>query len=218
MYFTSPTASLEALPSAGLDVVDASGASADVGTSGELVLRNPWPGTFVGIQNEDDDVISGYWNRADGSYATGDRAVVDSSGSFAFLGRIDPIVTVSGQLVSLTEVREALLEHPYVADAEIVERLDRETGSSLAACVVLVGVLGRDEELASGLRAHVRERLGGLSQPRLVAFVDFFPDEIGLDARREALRVLCTAARGDRIHITAEELRTAAAPSPLPTV
>jgi len=218
VYFTGPTGRPDALPAAGLDVVDTAGAKAGVGTSGELVLRNPWPGTFVGIQNEDDDVVSRYWERADGAYTTGDRAILDAGGTFAFLGRIDPIVTISGQLVSLTEIREALLEHPFVADAEIVERIDRESGSSLAACVVLVGVLGRDEELTSALRAHVRERLGGLSQPRLIAYVDSFPDEIDADARREALRLLCTSARGRRIHITTDELRAAASSSPLPTV
>jgi len=210
VHFTSPTSDLAAVPPAGLDVVDAEGASVRVGATGELVLRHPWPGAFVGIQNEDTEVAARYWGHLDGVYATGDRAMPAPGGSLVFLGRVDPVVSVSGQLVSLTEIREALLEHPFVGDAEIVERVDRESGPSLAACVVLADSLAGGEELARSLRGHVRERLGGLAQPRLVAFLDAFPEEVDGDARRVALGLLCSSASGGEAHFTTEEVRVAA--------
>jgi len=198
-------------PDAGLDVVDAEGQSVDAGVKGELVLRAPWPATFVGFQNDDPEAAADYWGRYGGVYATGDWAVREPDGSFVFLGRIDPVVNVSGQLVSLAEIREALLEHPFIADAEIVDRVDLRTGRlELAACVVLVDAARADDELARSLRSHVRERLGGLAQPRIVAFVEAFPADLPPDLVRPALRALCAAEPAETFGISADELRAAA--------
>jgi len=200
----------DALPSAGLDVVDTEGRSVGTGVEGELVLREPWPGTFVGYQNDDPEEAARHWERYEGAYATGDRAVLERDGSYTFLGRLDPVVTVSGQLVSLTEVREALLEHPFVRDAEIVEQTTLQAGQALAACMVLAPSVSGSAALAHALRAHVRERLGGLAQPRTIAFVDEFPPELARDLLRHALRVLCAAEPAGTCTISADQLRAAA--------
>ena len=71
-----------------------------------------------------------------------------------FLGRTDEVVSVSGQLVSLTEVREVLRGHPFVSSADVVERKDVELGRSLAAAVVLAAdALPGTPELAAVDRA-----------------------------------------------------------------
>ena len=203
----------DALPDAGLDVVDHAGASLPVGERGELVLRRPWPGMFLGVWN-DEGGAAPYWDRFPGAYATGDWARRENDGSLSLLGRIDPVVSISAQLVSLAEVRDALLEHPYVAHAEIVERIDRHAGPSVAACVVLADSLAAGDGLARVLREHVRERVGGLAQPRLVAFVDAFPADVDEETRRLALRMLCAAASGDEAHFSVTELRAAASSVP----
>jgi acetyl-CoA synthetase len=212
----SDTPSGAGLPPAGLDVVDESGRSLGAGVEGEVVLREPWPATFIGVHNDHLDPADD--PRGNGTYRTGDRAVLQPDGSFGFLGRIDPVVTVSGQLVSLTEVREALLEHPFVREAEVVDHLDRQTGQSLAACVVFADSLEGTEELAHALRSHVRERLGGLAQPQTIAFVDSFPGELDNATLRKALAMLCAAARDDvYISISSDELRAAAGSAGGPT-
>jgi acetyl-CoA synthetase len=200
----------DALPPAGLDVVDADGHSIGTAVEGELVLRQPWPATFIGTQTDDPDATARYWERYEGAYATGDWAIREPDGSFAYLGRIDPVVTVSGQLVSLTEVREALLEHPFVRDAEIVYQATLEAGKTLAACVVLAESVSGSGALAHALRGHVRERLGGLAQPRTIAFVEAFPPEMPRDVLRAGLRLLCAGVPAGTASITADELQAAA--------
>jgi acetyl-CoA synthetase len=168
---------------------------------------------FLGVWNDARGAET-YWNRVPGAYATGDWARREKDGGLSLLGRIDPVVSISAQLVSLAEVRDALLEHPYVADAEIVERIDRQAGPSVAACVVLADSLRAGDGLARVLREHVRERVGGLAQPRLVAFVDAFPADVDEETRRLALRMLCAAASGDEAHFSVTELRAAASSVP----
>ena len=216
VHFTDLPPSVVGVPSAGLDVVDENGDSLEVGVAGELVLRSPWPAMFLGVQNGGSELETEYWASDGDAYATGDRAVREPDGSFAFLGRIDPMVSVSGQLVSLTEVGEALLEHPFVDDAVIVERLERQTGPTLAACIVLVDGVTGDDELADALREHVRERLGGLAQPRTVVFAECFPDEVGDATRSLALQALLAGAASDVLFISADELRSTAAALPSP--
>jgi acetyl-CoA synthetase len=180
------------LPDAGLAVVDAAGDVPD-GTPGELVLHRPWAGMLRGIEGE---IGYDHWERRPDVYATGDRAVRHGSGQLEFLGRIDPVVSVSGQLVSLAEVRDVLLEHPFLRAAEVVSVADVRSGRRIVACVVPASDARAGPILAGELVATVREALGGLARPRTVLFVDRFGTDLTEDVRRRALEVVA-ASIGD---------------------
>jgi acetyl-CoA synthetase len=130
-----------------------------------------------------------HWQRP-GVYATGDRAVRQPDGRLEFLGRIDPLVNLSGQLVSLSEVRDVLLDHPFVAAAEVVMRPDART---VIACVVPTDGTETGGALAAELAETVRETLGGLARPRGVLFLDRFGHELSPEIRRRALASVAAA-------------------------
>jgi acetyl-CoA synthetase len=201
----------EGLPDAGLDVVLGEGRPAQASEAGELVVRNPWPGMFIGIEGDQGEAAARYWERY-GVYTTGDSAMKQPDGSVTFLGRIDPVINVSGQLVSLTEVREVLLEHPFVKDAEVVERSDPLSGQAVAACIVPAAEGISKGDLAQSLRAHVREILGGLAQPSTLLFIDGFPKDVSVADRRRSLKALSAPATSQTSEITEAELRAAAPP------
>jgi acetyl-CoA synthetase len=137
-----------------------------------------------------------HWRPRPGVYSTGDRAVRHGSGQLEFLGRIDPVVSVSGQLVSLAEVRDVLLEHPFLRAAEVVSVADARSGRRIVACVVPASDARAGPTLAGELVATVREALGGLARPRTVLFVDRFGTDLADDVRRRALEVVA-ASIGD---------------------
>jgi acetyl-CoA synthetase len=199
-----------ALPDPGIRVVDTAGHSLPTRMEGELVLTHPWAGTFQGIWNDYGAAVRRYWESYPGAYATGDRASRHPDGSLVLHGRIDPVVSVAGQLVSLTEVREALLEHPFVAAAEVIDCPDRHSGHALVACVCVREPSPPGDELARALRAHARDRLGGLSQPRTVAFVEQFPEDLPRDVLRAALQMLCAADSSESLSLPAARIRAAA--------
>jgi acetyl-CoA synthetase len=201
----------DALPDPGAQVVDAEGRPLPAGEEGELALTHPWAGTFQGIWNDDGTAVRRYWERYPGAYATGDRATRTRDGALVLLGRIDPVVSVAGQLVSLTEVREALLEHPFVQAAEVIDCPDRQSGHALVACVFLGDSPPLGDELARALRAHARERLGGLAQPRTVAFVEELPEDLPRDLLHSALQMLCAADSSESLSLSAAQIRAAAA-------
>jgi acetyl-CoA synthetase len=107
---------------------------------------------------------------------TGDRARVRADGELELLGRSDRVFSVAGQLVSADAIAVALADHPFVARALVVDRADSTTGRAVVA-VVQPRERPGDEALARELQEHVRELLGGLSQPRSVVFLDRFPED-----------------------------------------
>ncbi|TVR26075.1 MAG: hypothetical protein EA387_02955 [Nitriliruptor sp.] len=161
-------------PDPGLRVEAPDGTRVAVGEVGDLVLRHPWPATALGVLRGEsiDDTFPLFRN---GALVTGDRARVAADGELELLGRSDRVFTVAGQLVSADAIALALTDHPFVARAMVVDRPDSTTGRAVVA-VVQACDRPADEELARELQEHVRELLGGLSQPRSVVFLDRFPD------------------------------------------
>ncbi|QDO88085.1 acetate--CoA ligase [Ornithinimicrobium ciconiae] len=186
------------LPDCGLDIVDPDGHPLPDGMVGEAVLRLPWAGTMVGVEGSQAAVTDSHWTRHPGSYSTGDLAVRDRNGGVSFLGRTDDVVSVSGQLVSLREVREVLAEHPFVAGAEVTWRKDPELGRAIVGAVALSSAVGPDPDLdavAVELMDAVREVMGGLARPRALLVVDRFGDELGRTERARAIGTLATPDR-----------------------
>jgi acetyl-CoA synthetase len=185
-------------PDCDLDIVDTAGEPVLDDTPGEAVLRLPWAGTMVGVEGPQAEIAESHWTRHPGVYATGDLARRPADGSVAFLGRTDDVVSISGQLVSLAQVREVLAEHPFVQRAEVTWRKDTSLGRSLVAAVSLSEVAGSDPDLdavAVELMEAVRETMGGLARPRAVLVLDRFGDEL---SSRDRARAFATLATPDR--------------------
>lgn len=206
------------LPDCGLLVVDDAGRPLPAGSTGEVVLTAPWPGSMVALAgHRSTPLVEAHWARHPGAYSTGDLAVQDDDGSLTFLGRSDEVVSISGQLVSLREVQQVLLDHPHVQDAEVTWRKDADLGRSLVAVVVLAEP-GRDDGREPDLDAvgvelmeTVRDLLGGLARPRAVLVLDRLGDDLEAGERSLAYAMLATAERrGGPRRVTWAQVRAAA--------
>jgi acetyl-CoA synthetase len=206
------------MPNLGLRIVDEGGRSVPQGDAGELVLDHPWAGTMCDAEGPTAGVTESHWTRHRSVYATGDLARLEADGSIEFLGRTDEVVSVAGQLVSLTEVREVLLGHPFVRSAEVVERKDAQLGRSLAAAVVLAtDALPQTPDLAAVARDlldAVREVMGGLARPRILLFADRFGDELTVSDRRDALATLAARETNGPLQVTWSQILATAGHTP----
>lgn len=126
-----------------------------------------------------------------------------------FLGRLDEVVSVSGQLVSLNEIRDALVEQPFVDDAEVFERFDPAVGRSVAAAVVLTADAPTDDASLRQLQDGVRDLVGGLSRPRSLLVVDRFGAGLTTEERRRGLAALAATASTQPLHVTWEQVLAA---------
>jgi len=141
-----------------LRVVDEAGRPVPAGVSGEL-----WIGGA--------GVARGYWRRAETTaasfvtasfdagparryYRSGDQALREPDGQFAFLGRLDGQFKLRGHRVEPGEVESVLAQHPDVRIAAVALRPSAR-GDRLAAWVVPAG----DALDRAALRAYLLERL-----------------------------------------------------------
>jgi acetyl-CoA synthetase len=194
------------LPDPGFAILDEAGSGVENGDAGEWVMLGPWAGGMRSVEVHGEDPTAAHWTRHPGHYATGDLARRNDFGGVDFLGRLDEVVSVSGQLVSLNEVRDVLLDHPFVAQAEVFERTDPRLGRSVAAAVVLNAGAPSDSSSLHEMQDWVRELLGGLSRPRALLVVDRFGSELEGAALRRALAVLSAAVDSEPLHVTWEQV------------
>jgi benzoate-CoA ligase family protein len=130
-----------------------------------------------------DSAALGYWEKpeqtartfVDGWVRTGDLYRRDAQGVWFHMGRSDDCFKSSGQWVSPVEVEGALLRHPQVARAAVVE--DFDAGGLPCPCAFVVA-----QELefdAARLEQELREALVGslprFKRPRRYVFVSELP-------------------------------------------
>lgn len=186
------------MPDAGLLLVNEQGEPVSGQETGEVILSRPWAGMAIDVHGiAANDVIDIHWRRYPGVYATGDLARYDDDGRIEYLGRRDEVVSVMGQLVSLTEIRDVIEDHPYIERGDVFEVRQPRGDTAVVAAVVL------DPEFTDGLDPHhvitgileeVREMLGGLARPRRALILDRFGDELNRTQRRATLVALALAS------------------------
>ncbi len=176
------------LPGIQAGIVDDAGASVGIPGGGYLVLERPWPSMLRGIWGDPQRYRDTYWSRFNGKYFAGDGAKRDDEGYYWLLGRVDDIMLVSGHNISTTEVESALVDHPAVAEAAVVGKVDDTTGQAIAAFVTLrAGVEPRDD-LVEELRNHVAELIGPIAKPKSILFTEELPKTRSGKIMRRLLR------------------------------
>jgi acetyl-CoA synthetase len=194
------------------------GDQTDTEDVGELLLCRPWPGMSSAINGEHAaELNDAHWNTHPGAYATGDLARREADGTLRFLGRIDEVASVSGQLVSLNEIRKTLLEHPFVVAADAVSYRDPRHGTSVAAAVALdSSAPALDTESVRGqLSALLEDVLGGIARPRTVLILDHIGNDLTRVERRHALAMLAISSSSAVVAASWSQVRAAAQSSSL---
>ena len=122
----------------------------------------------------------GYWNNSaatiealrGGWLHTGDLGMLDPDGFLYLVDRKKDVIISGGENVFSREVEEALVTHPYVADAAVIGVPDRKWGEAVKAIVVLRAAASCT---AADLIAHCRTQIAGYKCPKSIEFVAELP-------------------------------------------
>ncbi|MET1058645.1 MAG: long-chain fatty acid--CoA ligase [Nocardioides sp.] len=141
-------------------IMDPEGSLLAPGERGEIVVRSSL-------------VMRGYYRNPDataeasayGWHHTGDIGFLDRDGFLFIVDRAKDMVITGGFNVYSTEVEQALMEHPAVADCAVVGLPDEKWGERVTAVVQL-----RPGQSATGpeLATFVKERIGSVKSPKQV--------------------------------------------------
>src|SRR5260221_14269687 len=124
-----------------------------------------------------------YWNQREKTKATfqgpwtrsGDKYSVDEQGYYAYGGRSDDMLKVSGIYVSPAEVEAALVSHDAVLEAAVVGAEDDNKLGKPKAFIVLKPGQAESDALKKTLQEHVKSKLAPHKYPRWIEFQKELP-------------------------------------------
>src|ERR1700728_4534468 len=108
-------------------ILDENGEEVPDGRSGNICIRNPWPGIFETIWGQPERFVSTYYAKyntdsnskdwRDWPYFAGDGAGKAGDGYFRILGRVDDVINVAGHRLGTKELESVALTVNEVAEA-----------------------------------------------------------------------------------------------------
>jgi acetyl-CoA synthetase len=169
-------------------IVDAAGKVLQGACSGNLVLRDSWPGQMRTVYRDPQRFIDTYFRTYPGSYFTGDGARRDEDGYYWITGRVDDVINVSGHRIGTAEVESALASHPSVAEAAVVGCPHDIKGQGIYAYVTLTTEIKPSDELRRALLRIVRDQIGPFAQPDVIQWAPGLPKTRSGKIMRRILR------------------------------
>jgi benzoate-CoA ligase len=127
------------------------------------------------------ETFQGAWTKS------GDKYIRNADGTYAYAGRSDDMLKVSGVYVSPFEVEATLVQHAAVLEAAVIGKEDADGLTKTKAFVVLKPGAHSDE---AALKAFVKDRLAPYKYPRFIEFVPDLPKTATGKIQRFKLRAL----------------------------
>mgnify|MGYP001212314785 FL=1 len=143
--------------------------------SGNLVLKDSWPGQMRTVYGDHQRFLSTYFEKYPGYYMTGDGARRDSDGFFWITGRVDDVINVSGHRLGTAEIESALVLHEDVAEAAVVGYPHEIKGQGVFAFVTLMAKTEPTDNLKEELIRLVRNEIGAIATPDVIQWANGLP-------------------------------------------
>ncbi|MEN8723733.1 MAG: acetate--CoA ligase [Alphaproteobacteria bacterium] len=183
-----PGSATRPLPGVMPALVDAEGGELEGATSGNLIIKDSWPGQMRSVYGDHQRFIDTYFKTYPGNYFTGDGCRRDEDGYYWITGRVDDVINVSGHRMGTAEVESALVSHDKVAEAAVVGYPHDIKGQGIYAYVTLNAGEATTDELKAELVKHVRTEIGPIATPDLLQFAPGLPKTRSGKIMRRILR------------------------------
>jgi acetyl-CoA synthetase len=187
-----PTIAGRPFPGIQADILDAGGASVEVGAGGYLSILDPFPpaltrGIYGDMERFKNEYYSDYGPKR---YYTSDGARMDEMGNIRITGRVDDVMNVAGHRLATAEVESALTEDERVSEVAVVSRPHELKGEVPVAFVLLKAGMKGSDDIRTGLLKTVSELIGPTARPDEIFFVDDVPKTRSGKIMRRVLKSL----------------------------
>ena len=169
-------------------LMDADGNELEGAGSGDLVLKQSWPGQMRTLYGDHQRFIDTYFTAHPNCYTTGDGARRDADGYYWITGRIDDVINVSGHRMGTAEVESALVLHEKVAEAAVVGYPHKIKGQGIYAYVTLMVDTEPTDALRAELLALVKKEIGAIAKPDEIQWAPGLPKTRSGKIMRRILR------------------------------
>ena len=169
-------------------IVDADGKELSGACSGNLCIRDSWPGQMRSLYGAHDRFVETYFSTYKGLYFTGDGARRDADGYYWITGRVDDVINVAGHRLGTAEVESALVSHESVAEAAVVGYPHDIKGQGIYAYVTLTAGTETSDALRAELVKWVRKEIGPIATPDKLQWAPGLPKTRSGKIMRRILR------------------------------
>lgn len=169
-------------------LVDADGKFLNGAASGNLVIKDSWPGQMRTVYGDHERFIQTYFSTYEGLYFTGDGCRRDDDDYYWITGRVDDVINVSGHRIGTAEIESALVAHEGVSEAAVVGYPHDIKGQGIYAYVTPPAGVEPSQELRSELVQWVRKEIGPVATPDLIQFAPGLPKTRSGKIMRRILR------------------------------
>jgi acetyl-CoA synthetase len=169
-------------------LVDDKGNFLEGAASGNLVIKESWPGQMRTVYGDHDRFVQTYFSAYKGMYFTGDGCRRDADGYYWITGRVDDVLNVSGHRLGTAEVESALVSHPQVSESAVVGYPHDIKGQGIYCYVTLMAGQSASDDLRKELVTHVRKEIGPLASPDKIQFAPGLPKTRSGKIMRRILR------------------------------
>ncbi len=168
-----------------IEIVDENLTPVSAGVLGEIALKMPDPGAFLGYWNDPEATA----RKVRGGYLlTGDLGWMDSDGFIWFKARADDLIKTSGYRISPWEVEQAINRHEAVEESAVVGVYDPERYQAIKAFIVLKKGNISSQQLIQEILEMVEKAVGPHAKPQEITFVEEIPQTATLKIKRSELR------------------------------
>jgi acetyl-CoA synthetase len=174
-------------------LVDADGKELDGAASGNLILKDSWPGQMRTVFRDHERFKETYFSTYPGNYFTGDGCRRDEDGYYWITGRVDDVLNVSGHRIGTAEVESALVAHPKVAESAVVGFPHDIKGQGIYAYVTLMAGDDPSDELKAELVQWVRKEIGPIASPDAIQWAPGLPKTRSGKIMRRILRKIAAS-------------------------
>ncbi len=169
-------------------LLDADANELEGATSGNLVIKQSWPGQMRTVYGDHQRFYDTYFSAYKGYYTTGDGARRDEDGYWWITGRVDDVINVSGHRMGTAEVESALVLHDKVAEAAVVGYPHEIKGQGIYAYVTLMAGEEPSDALKKELVDLVRKEIGPIAKPDVIQWAPGLPKTRSGKIMRRILR------------------------------
>lgn len=190
-----PTFATSPLPGIVPTLMDENGKEiAGNGVSGNLCIKNPWPGMARSIWGDHKRYVETYLSTYPGYYFTGDGCLRDEEGHYRITGRVDDVINVSGHRLGTAEIENAINQHPDIVESAVVGYPHDIKGQGIYAYVILQNTQANQKEMVDRVKGIVNEIIGPIARPDKIQIVPGLPKTRSGKIMR---RILRKVAEGD---------------------
>ena len=165
--------------------------------SGNLCIRNPWPGMARTIYGDHERFIQTYFSTFPGRYFTGDGARRDDNGNYRITGRVDDVINVSGHRLGTAEIENSINQHDQVIESAVVGYEHPIKGQGLFAFAICQDTSLAQDEMKSKVNNLLTEKIGAIAKLEHLLVVGGLPKTRSGKIMRRILRKIAENKLGE---------------------